>query len=260
MQSGKDFKSSYYVFPNTNISLNFHTNIRSIITDHSVSTLGGSGKKYVTIVQGMRDIPVQVNLRGSLDKMTVAFHPVGLNPFIRQPYLEVAASTTQLFNGWDENPDYKTFMRDFYSTHNEEKRIALLEKFLLSIYQPNPEWEILRKAVVLLKDFSEERSVAEIAKMIGMPERSFSRLFHQQVGVSPARFKKIARFRHSLTNKLFNQQFKRLTEIGHASNFYDQAYFINTYREFTRKNPKAFFKEIDRLADDQLILSYINAG
>ncbi|HEX2630671.1 MAG TPA: helix-turn-helix domain-containing protein, partial [Chitinophagaceae bacterium] len=154
----------------------------------------------------------------------------------------------------------KTFMRDFYSTHNEEKRIALLEKFLLSIYQPNPEWEILRKAVVLLKDFSEERSVAEIAKMIGMPERSFSRLFHQQVGVSPARFKKIARFRHSLTNKLFNQQFKRLTEIGHASNFYDQAYFINTYREFTRKNPKAFFKEIDRLADDQLILSYINAG
>jgi AraC-like DNA-binding protein len=93
-----------------------------------------------------------------------------------------------------------------------------------------------------------------------MPERTFSRAFHREVGVSPVRFKKIARFRHSLQNKLFNEQFKRLTQIGHASNFYDQAYFINIYKQLTRQNPAAFFRGIDKLADDNLILSFVKAG
>ncbi len=120
--------------------------------------------------------------------------------------------------------------------------------------------DILTAGIQQLCDFNEEKKISEIASIIGIPERTFNRIFLREVGISPARFKKIARFRHSLNNKLFNQQLQRLTEIGYASNFYDQAYFINIYKQLTKKNPKAFFREIDQLADSNLILSFVTTG
>ena len=261
MQSDNpSFNSKYFVFPNTNISLNIHKNVSFSFTDNKVDISGSNKKNTAAIVMGMRKLPVLVNLEGKLDKLTVVFHPLGLNHFLNDPYLSVAVKEAQLFNSWDENAGYKRFVQQFYQTGDHDQRIHLLERFLLSVYRPIKEYDQLKKSVELLSDFSEEKTIAEISKIIEMPERTFSRAFHREVGVSPIRFKKIARFRHSLRNKLFNEQFKRLTQIGHASNFYDQAYFINIYKQLTRQNPAAFFRGIDKLADDNLILSFVKAG
>ncbi len=77
------------------------------------------------------------------------------------------------------------------------------------------------------------------------------------MSISPVAWKKIARFRHSLKNKLFNARFKKLTEIGYDSNFYDQAYFIKVYNKLTGSNPTAFFKSIEKLGDDHLIFRFV---
>ena len=68
-----------------------------------------------------------------------------------------------------------------------------------------------------------------IADEIGLNVRTFYRMFKENIGISPVGFKKIARFRHSLSDKFFNEQFQRLTDIAYNSNFYDQPYFINIY-------------------------------
>jgi AraC-like DNA-binding protein len=258
--NSESFKSSYFVFPNSNISLNFHKNVSFSPADNKVDVSGSSQKNTLTILMGMREIPVLVNLKGKLDKLTVVFHPIGLNHFLNEPYLGVAAMHAQLFNSWDANPAYQDFILQFYRTGDHDQRMTLLENFLLSVYHPVKEYDQLQKSIGLLGDFNEEKTVAEISKLIGMPERTFCRSFHREVGVSPVRFKKIARFRHSLKNKLFSERFQRLTEIGHASNYYDQAYFINIYKQLTQKNPSAFFREINKLADDNLILSFVKAG
>jgi AraC-like DNA-binding protein len=256
----RSFNSTYFVFPNTNISLNIHKNISHSFTNNEVHISGSRKKNTVAVLMGMREHPVLVNLKAELDKITIVFHPLGLNCFLKEPYLDVAAKEAQVLRTWDNSPYYQTFIQQFYKTNDHIKRINLLERFLLSVYHPPVGIGLLTKSIELLSDFDEEKTVAEISKLVGMPERTFCRAFHRETGVSPVRFKKIARFRHSLKNKLFNEQFQRLTEIGYASNFYDQAYFINIYKQLTRKNPTAFFRDINKLADGNLILSFVKAG
>jgi AraC-like DNA-binding protein len=256
----RSFNSTYFVFPNTNISLNIHKNVSYSFTGNRVRVSGNKKKNTVAILMGMRENPVLVDLRAELDKMTIVFHPLGLNCFLKEPYLDVAAKEAQVFRAWDSNPFYRSFLQQFYKTNDHNKRINLLEHFLLSVYHPPHGIGLLTKSIELLSDFNEERTVAEISKLIGIPQRTFCRGFHREIGVSPVRFKKIARFRHSLKNKLLNEQFQRLTEIGYASNFYDQAYFINIYKQLTKKNPTAFFRDINKLADGNLILSFVKAG
>lgn len=260
MQSGKDLNASYFVFPNTNVSLNIHKNVSHAVTGSHIEISGGGKKNTPAILMGMRELPVLVNLKGKLDKITIVFHPLGINHFLNEPYLSVATGTNQVLDIWNGNKHYSDFIKTFYATDDLLKRIGLLENFLLSVCHPVPAAEQLAKSIELLTDFKEEKTISEVAKLIGMAERSFCRSFYKETGISPVKFKKIARFRHSLQNKLLNAEFQRLTEIAYASNFYDQAYFIKIYKQLTHKNPGQFFRDINQLADDNLILSFIKAG
>jgi AraC-like DNA-binding protein len=261
MQSdNSSLDTSYYVFPNTNISLNIHKNVSHSFEDNRVGVAGNNGKNKTTILMGMRELPVLVNLKGCLDKITIVFHPLGFNHFIKEPYLRLAQKPSQLLTVWNDDEAYKTFLKNFYHVNEQVARIQLLEQFFISRYRPIPAMGPLNESIRLLSDFDEEKTIAQIAMIIGMPGRTFCRRFYREVGISPVKFKKIARFRHSLQNKLFNARFERFTEIGYASNFYDQAYFINIYKQLTNKNPTAFFREVNQLANDNLVLSFIQRG
>lgn len=252
-----DFETTYYAFPNTLQPLNIHKHARCTINDHTVLTEGDPNNKYLKIVQGRTEKPLFVQLKGILDKITILFKPLGLNQFIKVSFCEVANEPLQLFNEWNNDKNYNLFLESFFNTSDNNQRVKILESFLLSIYSPFKEQEILQKSIDLLSDFHEELSINTIANSVGLNNRTFNRVFQKHVGISPVRFRKIARFRHSLKNKLFNGKFKKLTEIGYESNFYDQSYFIKIYNNLAGINPKAFFKSIDKLADDNLIFQFI---
>ena len=254
-----EFESSYYSFPNTVHSLNIHKHARSIIQNNTVLTENFHDNKYMITVQGKYDQPLLVQLKGVLNKITIVFKPLGLNAFIRKSFSEVANQPTQLFNEWNNEKGYSLFLDAFFNASDNQEQIQILESFLLSIFAPVKECELLEKGIELLSDFDEDLSIKDISNHLGMNERTFNRLFEKLVGISPVGFKKIARFRHSLMNKLFHDKFKRLTEIGYASNFYDQSYFIKVYNKLAGTNPKNFFNSIDKLADDNLIFRFINS-
>lgn len=108
----------------------------------------------------------------------------------------------------------------------------------------------------MLNDFNTEVSIEDIASKFSVSSRTLDRVFKKHLGVSPVGFRKIARFRHSLKNKIFHSKFNSLTKIGYESNFYDQSYFNKVYKNLTGQNPKAFFNSIDKLADDRLIFKF----
>ena len=148
-------------------------------------------------------------------------------------------------------------LQAFFTTDDNEERVTLLETFLVSLCAPQAEHSLMGQAVALLNDFDSHQSIEDIAAILHLTPRSFNRLFGKHMSISPVAWKKIARFRHSLKNKLFNAQFKKLTEIGYGSNFYDQSYFIKVYNKLTGSNPGAFFKSVDKLADDHLIFRFV---
>lgn len=253
----RDFKTAYYSFPNTLQSFNIHKNASCRIGDHSTHVYGVPEKKYLMIAQGKYESPLQVLLEGKLDKVTINFSPLGLNHFIRRPLAAVTPAHSQSFHEWEPSADTQAFLHIFFSTNDNETRVSLLEEYLLKQYQPLDNEALLQKAIHNLMDFTTELPVQEIAENLSISIRSFNRLFYNNMGITPVSFRKIARFRHSLTNRLFNERFKNLTDIGYESNFYDQAYFVKMYKKITGSNPGKFFKSIEKLADDHLIFQFL---
>jgi AraC-like DNA-binding protein len=253
-----DFKTAYYAFPNTLQSFNIHKNASCTIADQAVTVRGGAGANNLIILQGKYELPMLVKLEGQLDKITINFKPLGLNPFLTSSLSEAAPHFSQIFIQWQTDKRYAVFIEAFYATPDNAERVRLLENYLLSRYQPLKENDLLQKSLDLLTDFDQAYSMGDIADSLSLTIRSFNRLFYKHMSMSPATFRKIARFRHSMKNKLFSDQFKTLTEIGYKSNFYDQAYFIKMYRKLTGDNPSRFFTSVEKLADDQLILKFIH--
>lgn len=253
-----DFESNYYSFPHINHSLNIHKNASCKIEDKKVSTYGNDKYTSLAIVQGKYTAPLFINLKGKFDKITIIFKPLGFNHFIHKPFYEVAPQHSQLFEEWNSDEHYHSFLKTFFATFDYNQRVDLLEAYLLSIYHPIDDEEMLLKAIHQLTDFDKEHSVESIAGSLSISARSLDRLFVKHLGITPIAFKKIARFRHSLKNKIFSAKFKTLTEIGYESNFYDQSYFIRIYKKLTGDNPSAFFNTIDKLADNRLLFKFVN--
>lgn len=253
-----DFTSTYYAFPNLLQPFNIHKYASCNINSHSTVVSGQKKNKYLMIVQGKHELPLFVQLKGSLDKITILFKPLGLNHFIQNSLIEVAGKPSQVFTGWYNDKNCKPFLDSFYGIKDNAERVTVLETYLLSRYRLLHEEAILQQAVHLLTDFNFEYSIDEIAKRTCVSVRSFNRIFIKHLGISPVGYRKIARFRHSLKNRLFNNQLKTLTEIGYESNYYDQSYFHKMYKKLTGQNPKRFFSTIEKLADDQLIFKFVN--
>ncbi len=248
------FEQAYYSFPNIHQSLNIHRHAVCEIGDNFVTVRGDHSYPPLMILQGRYDFPLQAVLKGRLDKITIVFRPLGLNYFISLPIGEIAPDASQLFTAWED----AAFLKAFFGTADNAARMCILEKFLRQRYTPFPEAPLLEEAIRLLTDFSEEHTVEAVARGLCISTRSFNRLFVQHLGIPPVTFRKIARFRDSLNNKLHSDQFKKLTEIGYQSNFYDQSYFIRMYRKMTGANPSKFYNTIAKLADEQLIFQFIS--
>jgi AraC-like DNA-binding protein len=250
------FNETYYAFPNIRQGLNIHRNAECEIKPHFTGVYENPQNKFLTIVQGYFSLPLLVDLRGKLDKVTIIFKPLGLNHFINNPIKEIVGQPSSIFAEWDGDK-YAGFLNAFYRTNVNRKRIVLLEEFLLSRYKTFAEATVLKEVLNHLTDFENERSVEEIARVVNLNVRTLNRLFGKHLGISPITFRKIARFRHAMKNRIYGERLKTLTEIGYESNFYDQSYFIKMYQKLTGNNPSKFFRSIEKLSDDRLVFSFI---
>ncbi len=252
-----DFNTTYYAFPNINVPLSIHKSAVCEIRKNYTGVYANNNGTPLALIQRSYQAPLLINLKGPVNKLTIVFKPMGINRFISQPFSVIAAEDSQVFTDWYQQARYHTFEQQFFATDDVTEQQALLEDFLLAVYNTNSDYETVDKAIALLTDFSEEHSIEAIAEKLELTVRSFNRLFDKHMSISPVAYKKIARFRHSLQNKLFSERFKKLTEIGYASNFYDQAYFIKVYNKLTGSNPSAFFNSIEKLADERLIFKFV---
>lgn len=254
-----DFIAEYFAFPNTVQALNIHKNIKYEISGNAVKVMGIAENNCAMLLQGKHVNPLHVQLIGRLNKITIIFKPLGLNHFIKSPFDKISAKSTQAFHEWDNHEKHYDFLLHFFGETNLVRRIEILEKYLLIHYHNLENQRLLEQSLTLLCDVNDKFSIEEIAERMNLTTRTFNRMFRRQMGISPIEYKTISKFRHSLKNKLFKQQFERLTAIGYNSNFYDQSYFIKVYKKLTNLPPGKFFKEIETLAEDNLILKFINS-
>lgn len=241
-----DSKLTYLAFPHCNTGLSFfkgvviQRNYPHIILSESVS------KKISMELLGKYNSPLLIDYTGPLQELSIIFKPLGINRFFRQNYQSIAPHFSQeLINeSWSNFGEQLTFT---------EADLPDLESFLLSQYEATPELIPIQKALSLLNDSNEKRAIVEIANELGFNLKTFQRYFNKHIGCSPIEYRRICRFRNSLTSKFNNSELKNFTDITYEEGYFDQSYLIKEFRKLTGHNPKEFFKATSKVDGDKII-------
>ena len=118
-------------------------------------------------------------------------------------------------------------------------RFAVLEKFLLARMQSS---RVLHRAVAhALRSFTgaESMSVNDLLRETGLSRRYFSRVFSEQVGLTPKLFQRVQRFQRIMEACATRSELGWTTTALEAG-YYDQAHFIHDFRAFCSVTPSEY--------------------
>ena len=111
---------------------------------------------------------------------------------------------------------------------------SFLEKRLTVINRP----EIIGATNTIYKSKG-QLNLKKLADQSCLSQRQFERKFKELNGFTPKLFSRIVRFNALLNTNL--QQYRSLTEMAYDFGYYDQAHFIQDFKEFSGYNPAAYF-------------------
>ena len=239
-------KFSYVAFPHVNTGLSF---LKGASIKREQWAVGISESTNVGVhieILGKYMCPVFLEYTGKVQEISIVFKPLGLNRFIRYSYQSLAPNFSQELS----NNIWHHFGKNLFSGDDD---LSKLESFLLSQFLDNQELYPIEESLKILENISDQTSIPAIAKMVGLNLKTFQRHFKKHMACSPIEFRRICRFRNSLTKKLKNSQLKNLTEITFEAGYFDQSYLIKEFYKLTNHNPKDFFKAVSKVDGEQII-------
>lgn len=129
------------------------------------------------------------------------------------------------------------------------KRIQILEDFLIRHVRRSklPVTEMSRIAEYI-RAYRGQISVHLMAGMAGMSERTFSRRFRSQIGLSPKQYAEILRL-NSVCLDLANSGKQDLLTIALQHGYYDASHLINSFKNYLHLTPSEFTLRLLRDGD-----------
>ncbi|MES2064286.1 MAG: helix-turn-helix domain-containing protein [Bacteroidota bacterium] len=251
----ENYTNIHYSFPHIYNALSIYSTANVELSSQFLKAMGNKWAPASCVLQGKRPSPLKVELTGKLKRVTIIFKPLGLNHFIRCPLSKVMGKDPSHFTLW-QGDVFDQLVQSIFNVTVPSGQLSHLEEFLTKIYQP-VELNKLEMALLLLDDHHNKRTIEEIAACVGLPLRSFNRLFRLHLGISPVTHQRISRFRQSLENKFFQEKMKKLTDISFQSGFYDQSDFIKLYRQLGGINPQALFNNVQQIGDTNLVFQFL---
>ena len=236
----------YVAFPHLNIGLSFFKGASVHRQNWSLQISENTNLGVHIEILGKYTTPVLIEYKGEIKEISIVFKPLGLNRFFKDNYFSLAPKFSQALkiDLWSQ------FGESLFSSNND---ISKIETFLLTQFFDDPALASIEKSLKLLENNNEQISIADIANEVGLNLKTFQRHFQKHMGCNPVDYRRIHRFRSSLTNKLNNTQLKNLTELTYEEGYYDQSYLIKEFRKITNHNPKDFFKSTSMVDGDKII-------
>jgi AraC-like DNA-binding protein len=163
----------------------------------------------------------------------VRFKPAMARTFLPITGLDTTDQSIALTDIW--GADARRLTEQIGEARSVEKRISLLETRLGN----TGEITLVQRLCASIVNQLGHVRIDDLAFQAGLSTRQLRRLFLEQVGLSPKYFCRVIRFRNSLS---------RLTQSGRADwagvaldcGYYDQAHFINEFRQFSGYTPGEF--------------------
>ena len=170
------------------------------------------------------------------------FKPGGGFPFFARAIRELRDLSVPLDEAWGHGAAAE--LRDrLLETPHPDARFRVFERFLARRLDPSRAGHpAVRYARAEFQRATGRLSVAEVTDRVGLSSRRFIELFHNEVGLTPKVFARVARFRRAL------RAIEASTDVDWAAlaascEYFDQAHFIHDFRAFSGTSPSAYLRD-----------------
>ena len=163
----------------------------------------------------------------------VRFRPGMSQAFLPLPGLEITDRSIGLSEIWGARA--RRLTEQISELRSPVQGIRLLEENL-----PKPaDITLVQRVCASIVEGRGQVRIDDLAFEAGLSARQLRRLLLEHVGLSPKHFCRIIRFRHSLT-RLSQASRGDWAQVALECGYYDQAHFINEFREFSGYTPGEF--------------------
>lgn len=224
----------YWTFPNNYCIVAVYRHTHLVLESNRIIVSAAEQNHIDSSLVSRYVAPIEIVQHDVTDEITIYFKPLGLNHFV-DDLQGLFRECIVRFNPFD---DYRGKMQEIFNTTDRMSQISKLEDYWLSKLNSRD----FSLAAQLVTDIQSELKINDIAKKHNLSRQYLNRIFTGHIGKSPAEFRKIHRFRNSISEK---QNAGNLTELSQLAQFYDQSHFIRDFRNLTRFTPSDFFSKVD---------------
>ncbi|MFD1385130.1 helix-turn-helix domain-containing protein [Rhodanobacter aciditrophus] len=133
--------------------------------------------------------------------------------------------------------DVEKLKEGFINSRSFKEKVFLFEEYLnLNINDDTPTSSLVSFVLEYIHKKNGELKMKELSELTHYTSNYIYKCFLKETGVSPKHYARVVRFQSCLN--LFKESSKtNLTGIASESGYYDQAHFINEFKEFTSFTP-----------------------
>lgn len=221
------------VLPDTSIVMAFIFNGKV-----SIENNGEAKALQSSMLTGIRKSARLINYSKNTAALLVIFNDAGAAAFVREPLHELYSDSFPLYN-FVGRQSLQDVEGQLCEVENNEKRIAIVEGFLIEMLREIPAETILKEAVKRIQFARGAVRIKDVIKDLPMSVDVFEKKFRHVVGVGPKQFAGIVRLRNIIDNYTPDSS---LTSAAYDGGYFDQSHFIRDFKAFTGLSPKEFFK------------------
>jgi AraC-like DNA-binding protein len=182
--------------------------------------------------------PFPMKGRGQI--LGVRFRPGGFFPFYGKPVSNLTDQAPAVEAVYQQSGS--TLRRQISSEEHFQAKLNILSDFLSE--NLNVKWSgNFPRIATIFDSLASMESVSKICDMfVGTQasERSQQRIFERLVGMSPKAVLRTHRFQNVLNCLLETDEAVNWAELAIETGYYDQAHFVNDFREITGRSPTEF--------------------
>ena len=167
----------------------------------------------------------------------VHFKPGGAAPFIGAPLDELHNLDVSLDLLWSAGVQE---LRDrILAAPTAPAMFQVLERALLRAARSFNRHTAVAYALRHFEAVPHAQTIAQVARAVGFSERHFIKRFREEVGLTPKLFCRVRRFQE-VVRMVHRATEVNWTEVAVSCGYFDQAHFINDFREFSGLSPTIY--------------------
>jgi AraC-like DNA-binding protein len=201
----------------------------------------GNKKLSSIFLYGQTILPIELSIKGSYRLIIFQLFPFAAKMLLGVDPKELNDDCFDLNLLPDQN--IKLLLEQINNAKKAVKQIEIISLFIEKLIDlsTNNIDSTIQLAINVIIDHKGRITIKDLREKLHVTERTFERLFMNQIGVNPKQFTKIIQFQNSLT-QLSKEDYSLLTDIVFENGFTDQSHFIRTFKKYTGKTPTEFQK------------------